>query len=69
MVAAAAGGDHRRMVASTITTRLADAVTRRRHTVGPCSACRGTVFADEHHLRLHGVLMHRRCTAYRPRLD
>lgn len=55
------------MDASTIPTRIADTMLRRRHTIGPCSACRGTVFDDERHLRLHGVLVHRRCATYRPR--
>lgn len=54
-------------VASSFTTRLAGALTRRRQTVGPCSACHGTVFEDERHLRIHGVLVHRRCATYRPR--
>jgi hypothetical protein len=48
-------------------TRIADAVARRRHTVGSCSTCHGTVFGDERHVRIHGVLVHRRCVAYRRR--
>ena len=40
---------------------------RRRATLGPCATCEATVFGDEAHLRLHGVLLHRRCATYRQR--
>lgn len=40
---------------------------RRRQSVGPCATCEGTVFRDEAHMRIHGVLLHRRCATYRQR--
>lgn len=43
-------------------------LTRRRTTTGSCSTCGATVFGDESHLRLHGVLVHRRCVGYRRRV-
>ena len=42
-------------------------LTRRRSTTGTCATCRATVFGDESQLRLHGVLVHRRCVGYRRR--
>ena len=42
-------------------TGLTAMLTRRRTTTGTCATCGVTVFGDESHLRLHGVLMHRRC--------
>jgi hypothetical protein len=48
-------------------TRITGAVTRRRHRVGTCATCHGTVFTDERHVSIHGVLVHRRCAAYRRR--
>ena len=40
---------------------------RRRRTLGSCATCDSTVFGDEAHMKLHGVLVHRRCAAYRRR--
>lgn len=54
------------MVATSL-NRIADAVTRRRTRVGNCSTCHGTVFGDERHVTVHGVLVHRRCAEYRRR--
>ena len=42
-------------------------VSRRRAAEGTCAACGTTVHADERWLRIHGLLLHRRCVAYRPR--
>lgn len=47
--------------------RIAGAVTRRRTRVGHCSTCHATVFGDERHVTIHGVLVHRRCATYRRR--
>ena len=54
------------MVSASI-TRLAGAVARRRSVVGLCATCHAAVFGDERHVRLHGVLVHGRCVAYRRR--
>jgi hypothetical protein len=47
--------------------RIAGAVARRRARVGHCATCHGAVFGDERHVRIHGVLVHTRCAAYRRR--
>lgn len=60
------GGHDAVMVAMRL-NRIAGAVTRRRARVGNCSACHGTVFGDERHVTIHGVLVHRRCATYRRR--
>jgi hypothetical protein len=39
----------------------------RRRSLGSCATCDATVFGDEAHMTLHGVLVHRRCVAYRRR--
>ena len=54
------------MVTSSL-TRLAGVITRRRTAVASCAACHAPVFGDEHHVRLHGLVLHRRCVAYRRR--
>jgi hypothetical protein len=59
-------GHHVLMVATSL-SRIAGAVVRRRSLVGSCATCHGTVFEDERHVHIHGVLLHRRCTAYRRR--
>lgn len=63
MAARPAGSDTSGMDVTKITAML----TRRRVETGTCSACAATVFGDEHHLRLHGVLVHRRCVGHRRR--
>jgi hypothetical protein len=59
-------GDAHRMVASSL-SRIAGAMVRRRRPLGGCPTCGGAVFADEHHMTIHGVLLHRRCAPYRAR--
>jgi hypothetical protein len=60
------GRDDVVMVAPSL-SRIAGAVVRRRTLVGSCATCHGSVFGDERHVRIHGVLVHRRCAAYRRR--
>jgi hypothetical protein len=45
-------------------TRIAGVIARRRTTVGHCSTCHAPVFDDERHVRIRGVLVHRRCIPY-----
>lgn len=55
------------MVTSSL-THLVGAVVRRRSLLGTCATCHVAVFGDERHVRMHGVLVHRRCVAYRRRV-
>ena len=54
------------MIGSSLSS-ITRAVVRRRSVVGSCATCHTAVFGDERHLQLRGVLVHRRCVAYRRR--
>ena len=54
------------MVAASL-SRIAEIVLRRRIVVGRCRTCQAAVYDDERHVRIHGLLQHQRCVAYRRR--